>query len=389
VPRKPLVIVLVAACFLLSPALIVLQASIFTLTPVIGPYNIFAKLSVHDLVILALYPVCAAAVFFVRRWGWYVYVSAVACLVADNVVVFLLRPQYHLIALVGYDLVLAVAAGIFFRRSVIAPYFNPGLRWWEQPARFGLGIYLSIAGRDGRTIQADIVDISETGAFAVCLEGLPADAELAVELHALGHRILTRARVRRRVPHNGTIGYGLQFARPDRVQAIALRALLRDFRRAGLLKRARERPGMPVRTAPRFLVNAGAEIAAGDRTAPAVLLDLSRTGCLLGLPGGPETGPAAGFRVAFRCFGGSVSVACEPRWTGRLEGAPVCGAAFRYESAAQKKRVRRIIARLRRAGAADRRKTARPVPKETLAELALKSPYRLLDGVRRIFVNKR
>ena len=116
-PRKPLVIVVIAVCFLISPVFIILQVSLYTLTPVIGYYNIFAKLSIHDLLVLLLYPVCATAVFFVRKWGWYVYLAAALCLVADNIVVFALRPRYHLLALVAYNLILAGAAGIFFRRG--------------------------------------------------------------------------------------------------------------------------------------------------------------------------------------------------------------------------------------------------------------------------------
>ena len=146
VPRKPLIIILISLCFFISPVFILLQASILTLTPVIGPYNIFSKLSPHDVFILCLYPLCAAAVFSVRRWGWYVFLAASVYLVAANIITFALRPHYHVLSLIIYNLILTVAAGIFFRRDVIAPYFNPPLRWWEQPKRFGVDMFFEITG---------------------------------------------------------------------------------------------------------------------------------------------------------------------------------------------------------------------------------------------------
>ena len=146
-PRKPFLIVVIAACFLISPIFIILQVSLYTLTPVIGYNNIFAKLSLHDGLILCLYPVCAAAVIFVKKWGWYVYVAAALCLVADNIVVFALRPRYHPLALIAYNLILVAAAGVFFRRAVIAPYFNPSLRWWEQPRRYVIRVFLEVGPR--------------------------------------------------------------------------------------------------------------------------------------------------------------------------------------------------------------------------------------------------
>jgi hypothetical protein len=383
-PRKPFLIVLMAGCFFVSPFFIILQASLFTLTPVIGPYNIFAKLSPHDLIVLILYPVCAAAIFLVRKWSWYVYILAAVCLAADNVVVFLLRPQYHVLALIFYNLVLAIAAGIFFRRAVIAPYFNPGLRWWEQPVRFGLGLYLTITGQDGRPVQANIVDISATGVFAVCLERLSEEAGFAVTLHALGHTIHTHVRVRRRVPHELTTGYGLQFEHRDATQKIALETLLGDLRRAGLVNRERQRlVADKTPTAPRFRLNAGARIETPLGALAVVVIDLSRTGCLLGLPPAAESGPRGPFRLDLQCFDARVSVPCEARWTGRFEGRAVLGVAFRFEDKAQRKLVRRIVAVSRRAGAADRRKSAPPLPAAKLTELALKSPYRLIYGLKK------
>ena len=386
VPRKPLIIILISLCFFISPVFILLQASILTLTPVIGPYNIFSKLSPHDVFILCLYPLCAAAVFSVRRWGWYVFLAASVYLVAANIITFALRPHYHVLSLIIYNLILTVAAGIFFRRDVIAPYFNPPLRWWEQPKRFGVDMFFEITGLDG-AVRAEIADISRTGVFLVCRRDLPLEREHEMVFHVFGRKIALHARTVRRDVKHGETGFGLKFVRTGSGEQAALQGLLLDLRRAGFLDRNRARasrrdgPGVR-KTAPRFRFATRAAIVRDGQSRPCLLLDLSRTGCLLDPEGNEEAECSERFRLSLRCGGHETLVECEPRWHGVLDGRNVCGAFFVFDHPRSARRVRRIVNRFRKAGAAGRNRLAHRLPAERLEEYALHSPYRLVHAVK-------
>ncbi len=178
--RKPIIIIIIALCFLISPFFIIMQVSILTNTPVIGPYNIAAKLAPHDWIILAVYIVCAVSVFSVRKWGWYAFILSSLYLIGSNLTVFFQRPRYGVAAMILYNLVLVITAGVFFRRAVIAPYFNPRIRWWEQAPRLRINICAEIGPA---MTPAEIFDVSASGAFIAGPENLVLGASYAVTLH--------------------------------------------------------------------------------------------------------------------------------------------------------------------------------------------------------------
>jgi len=83
-----------------------------------------------------VYPLGALAVFSVKRWGWYLFLGCSAILIGYNLFVFILSPRYNILLLVLFNLALSVVAGVLFRKHVIAPYFNPRLRWWATEPRY-------------------------------------------------------------------------------------------------------------------------------------------------------------------------------------------------------------------------------------------------------------
>ena len=134
-PKRPLIITIFVVCYLLSPFAILIQASMISNIPLFGPFNIFNRLFFTDIIILFIYPICAFALYSVRKCGWYIFLGSSIALIAHNTIVYLLNPLYNLAILVTFNIALAVVAGIFFRKHIIAITFGaliPKMNLWKK-----------------------------------------------------------------------------------------------------------------------------------------------------------------------------------------------------------------------------------------------------------------
>ena len=71
-PRRPPAIVLFSLVFLLSPLFILVQAAWLNRLPLLGYYNVFSRLFITDIAVLALYLVCAVSIYLVKKSSWYI-----------------------------------------------------------------------------------------------------------------------------------------------------------------------------------------------------------------------------------------------------------------------------------------------------------------------------
>ncbi len=376
--KKPIVIIVVAAFFLISPFVIILQTSLLTNTPVIGPYNITAKLSLSDWIILALYLVCAVSVFSVRKWGWYVFILSSLYLIGSNLAVFFFRPNYGAAVLILSNLVLAVGAGVFFRRAVIAAYFNPRIRWWEQATRLRINVYAEIG--PART-TAEILDVSASGAYIAGTENLVVGSPCAVTLHCLSHTVRLESVVMSDTRRGKETGYGLRFVNTGRIEKDGLNHILRDLARAGAVDRERQGPVRLTKllfNKPRFRLPSRVRFQTATGSCGAILLDLSRGGCLIQptdacLP--PLNEPCL---LTIGCLDTDLTLNGIPRWSGAPEGNPVTGIAFSFKNRSEKARLRALRAACRRGHAPNRLVSATPLSADALLASALRSPYRFV-----------
>ncbi|RPJ09368.1 MAG: PilZ domain-containing protein, partial [Spirochaetaceae bacterium] len=289
-PKKPAVITIITLCFLFAPMAIIMQAAVFTNTPVIGPYNIFQKLAATDWMVIFIYSISAAAVYSVKKWGWYVYIICAAALVSYNTIVFILRPQYSVFIMILFNLALFSVAGIFFRRTVIAPYFNPVLRWWQQPSRFRINLSMQVGdGIGGKPSTCDIIDISASGAFAVSPEPLKQNVNYHLVIKCLRHTASLQGQVVRAASFHGRQGYGIRFLEHNVAVRKELETMFRDLKRAGLLSLERVSYKDPVLSrspAPRYRPHIDTLIALPAGEYIANVVDISRGGCLLAAENG-------------------------------------------------------------------------------------------------------
>ncbi|MBN1525766.1 MAG: PilZ domain-containing protein [Spirochaetales bacterium] len=387
-PKKPWIILLVSLCYIVSPFFILLQASIITNYPIIGFINIFQKLSIFDWILLAIYFIAAVSIFSVKKWGWYCFIVASILLVASNSIIFILRPYYAAGALVAYNLIISVAAGIFFRRELIAPYFNPQIRWWTQAPRYSIEYTAEIGYKPGR-ISAEILDISETGIFVITEKPLEEHTPYPMCIRCAGYRILVDAKVvRMKELADETLkkGYGMKFIHISAIEKKALSALILRLEKGGMSDTERlifEQNEKKLQTSPRFVIQTSALMRVNNKTHGGKLKDISATGCLLKVPGFQTLSPGLPVHLTLSCFSRLAEINGIVCWLKNEENTALAGIVFTDPSKKTQETVKCIINAGKTAGAQLRLKTARPLPMEKIEEYALNSPYKIIHGVKK------
>lgn len=396
VPKRPLIITIIALCYLLSPAVILLQTSAIHHIPLFGPKNIFDRLFFTDFLVLALYPACAAGVFSVRKWGWYFFLACSLILIGYNTVVYLMNPRYTLVLLVLYNVGLAIVAGIFFRKHIIAPYFNPRLRWWETETRYRIDIRAEVT-IDGERLSGEILDISKTGCLLAFDRQLRLGSTHSFSLRCLGHFLEIQGMIMRKSSSDEEGDrYGIMFVRFSAFIREALGTLMAGLERSGFrdfnreLLTAREKSAETrsvsriVETAPRYTLEHTAILRAAAGSIHCQLLDISMHGCRVKTPHEIRSG---GFqRVTLRCMKFEAEVNGRIGWTSEIEGQRGYGIMFVDMTRGERKNLAMILRELRHAGLKDRLMDAQPVGEEIISGSVMRTPYRAVLFLKRIIL---
>ncbi len=222
-----------------SPLFIILQSAIINNSPVFGYNTIFERLALIDIIVLLIYPICALCIYSVRKSGWYVFVILSIFLISYNIP-FILSGKYNIILLITYNIIIFIVAAIFFRKNIIAPYFNPLLRWWEAEERYKINISLNI-NIDNQEINADILDLSTSGCFIALDTALEPGSEYSAVLKFNSNILKLNIRIMRKSSkselHNG---YGILFYDLSDIEKNALKKILYELEELGLKKQHRE-----------------------------------------------------------------------------------------------------------------------------------------------------
>jgi len=125
-------------------------------------------------------------------------------------------------------------SAIFFRKNVIAPYFNPNLRWWETEQRFKLDLYCEVED-NGEKIKGDIIDISEIGSFITPSKALTVGSKYKVTVYWVKNSIDFEVKViRASSPKEKYNGYGIMFIHITEEQKVFISNMIRELKNAGL-----------------------------------------------------------------------------------------------------------------------------------------------------------
>lgn len=285
--RKPMSIVALSIIFFLSPLAILSLNAAISMVPLFGFESIIFRLKIYDIFILILYPLTGVSIFIVKKWGWWVIITSAVIMIIYNIIMFYLNPFSSLFLILFMNLVLFAITLVFFRKHIIAPYFNPQLRWWEQDQRYEIDIYLKFLGMNRNVI---ISDISEGGCYIFVDFLIDAGSELPVKIVCGSLHLTVNAKVMRIARESDRyFGYGLMFQKIDDVEREGLRQLLKKLKSFSSYDNENI-DSDEKRSAARFFISYNLSLSCENVNNPINLVDVSKSGCSLRTSMDLETG---------------------------------------------------------------------------------------------------
>jgi len=348
------------------------------MVPLVGYGSILYRLPIHDVIVLALYPLCALSIWLVRQWGWWVLILSAALMIFYNVAALFLNPFASTLTVLLMNGALFSVALFFFRRHLIAPYFHPHLRWWEQDQRYQVDIYLKFTRLDRNGI---ISDISSGGCFVFADVPLESGEDVPLQI-ICGHiHLALIGRVMRVVKESGqSCGFGLMFVRSGSVQKRGLEHLIQGLKEVFIEED--EEDADERRANRRYLVANDMSLEEGGSSHPVKLLDISGSGCSLSVI--RDLAAETQCRLHFHIDQEPRSVGCSVIWKREDGNAFTYGLHFSFLSREEKKSVGKLIQSIKKIGA-----NRRDIPKDDFyrqcEEEAGETPYRIVGKLKGFF----
>ena len=171
----------IALFYLTFPISYLIVAAILFDIP--APLCVRLLLSPIYYLIGALAMVSGYALWEMKRWGWYIFVTANLFITYGNA---LLASDYSS----SHHQVLAFIASVFVLlligykvgREIRVPYFFPKIRWWESNPRYKLSAPVKLKVRTlGQEMEGDILDLSLGGCFIKLRSDIPLHENLDLQ----------------------------------------------------------------------------------------------------------------------------------------------------------------------------------------------------------------
>lgn len=395
VPKRPLIITVISLCYLIAPAAIIIQGSFLSRIPLFGSHSIFTRLYYTDIIILCLYPVCSIGLYSVRKWGWWMFLGSSLALIVYNIVVYLISPMYNIVLLVIFNVGLAIVAGIFFRKHIIAPYFNPRLRWWESDPRYRLEIAAYITAGDER-IEGETLDISESGCLIALNKTLVLGNTYPISMRCMGHRVDLQGRaMRRSSTGENPVRYGMMFVKRDKEQKRHLYALIRDLERGCVRDRLREEKTSRAlssekrtmsrfqKTAPRYTLRHSAVVKDGNNTAQYQLADLSKRGCFL--RSDRQLAMGGIYPLKITCMNSEIDLSGKVIWKSD-DISRGYGIEFFRLTKNEHTRLRTLLRHLKKTGFQTRMYGSQSAGEEVFEKSVMNTPYKIVILLKKVFM---
>ncbi|MDC7221387.1 MAG: PilZ domain-containing protein [Spirochaetales bacterium] len=223
-PYKPRIIILLCLIYLLSPPALLLFSAYNGQGPLTSPGLILESLSLTNLVTLGLCAFISLCLFSVRKWGWWGFLFSSVYLIASHIKGYLSDSSHTPITLLLYILFMSGAAALLFRKELIAPYFNPRLRWWEAEKRYELNFQCQIKDDDNSFILP-ISDISRGGCFLATKREVPLGKIYTLEI-SINNLYLTLKGEVVRGSHSPVQGWGILFREVSLIEGRGLKELI-------------------------------------------------------------------------------------------------------------------------------------------------------------------
>lgn len=392
-PKRPLIITVISLCYFIAPLFIIIQGSLMSGIPLFGPQSIFTRLYYTDVIVLCLYPVCSAGLFSVRKWGWWVFLGCSLALILYNVIVYIISPMYNVVLLVVFNVGLAIVAGIFFRKHIIAPYFNPRLRWWESDTRYRLEIAAHV-GEGSERIAGEVLDISESGCLITLDKTLELGNTYPISIRCMDHRVDLQGRIMRRSSTGEKHDrYGVMFVKREKAQKEELDSLIRDLEQGGVRDTLREEKTSQAlsyekrtmsrfqKTAPRYTIRRFAFVEDGKSVVQCQLVDVSRRGCFLRSNHHLELG--ATYPLKMKCMNSEIDLNGKVIWKSEDTGY---GIEFLHLTKSDHKRLHTLLHNLKKTGFQTRMHGSHSVEEEVFETSVMNTPYKMVILLKKVFM---
>ena len=224
---------IIALIYLLEPIGNLIQAAYINGMPLIGKDSIVGHLIWSDWIILGLFPVVAVGIYRVKRWGWYLFIGFSTVLIGYNLYVYrYANANYHLHTIIVFILIITGISGIFFRKHVYAPYFNPRLRWWEVASRCRITLNTVITTKQF-SVNCHVLDISTSGCFVDYTGDLGVGETVWIVLQCRNVEISLLGRVIRKTEEKEASGYGIIFQSMSQDTRHKIKCLIRKLEALG------------------------------------------------------------------------------------------------------------------------------------------------------------
>jgi hypothetical protein len=176
--------------------------------------------------------VVAFGIYRVRKWGWFLFITFSALLIAYNLIVyFFLNPNYTPETILLFVMIITVFSAVFLRKHVYAPYFNPRLRWWETASRYRVTLDTVILTNDGMT-RCKLLDLSQTGCFVDHSAELQEGKTVLLKMRCKGIDIHCEGKVVRKSGEKERFsGYGVMFQNVPKDTRKKIKHLIRALER--------------------------------------------------------------------------------------------------------------------------------------------------------------
>jgi hypothetical protein len=235
---KPWPIIVLALMNFFSPiGNVLLSAHLEKVTVALYLKELIHSHTYWDVIPLLIAPwLSAFAVFAVKEWSFYVFMSVVAFQTGNVIYQWYTLPQMlNLPTALALSALNAAFGYYFLLPEVRTIYKNKNLRWWEQKPRYEINLKCRIQTGKKSKLKAHIVDLSEGGVLLKLKpkEKLEKDENIELRFSRNDQMTLIRAKV---VYARGDGGFGVQFVHTHQSHKFVM-GIVNELKSSGKLAR--------------------------------------------------------------------------------------------------------------------------------------------------------
>jgi len=164
--KRPIEVKIISLIYLMMPLFYYCQVVFFEKISLYPVGKVLSFYKAEDILLSIASIVVGIAIYRVRTWGWYLFLFHAIGIVIWNGYVEYSRDVHPNFELMLFSFVTLGVVGIFLRKHIKSPYFNPTMRWWEQERRHAITFGVELFEQeDSSPIAGKTFDVSASGIF--------------------------------------------------------------------------------------------------------------------------------------------------------------------------------------------------------------------------------